>query len=78
MPIQIQYRRGTAAQWTSANPTLALGEPGYETDTGKFKVGDGSLAWNSLPYASGPQGPQGPTGPQGAVGATVLELQVFS
>jgi hypothetical protein len=51
---QIQIRRGTAAQWTSANPTLASGEFGYETDTGKFKVGDGSTAWTSLTYkASG-------------------------
>ena len=51
---QIQIRRGTAAQWTSANPTLASGEFGYETDTGKFKLGDGSTAWNSLGYkASG-------------------------
>ena len=47
---QIQIRRGTAAQWTSANPTLASAEFGYETDTGKFKIGDGSTAWNSLGY----------------------------
>ena len=52
MPQQIQLRRGTAAQWTSANPTLAAGETGVETDTKKFKVGDGSTAWNSLTYAS--------------------------
>lgn len=51
---QIQIRRGTAAQWTSANPTLASGEFGYESDTGKFKIGNGSTAWNSLGYqASG-------------------------
>lgn len=47
---QIQSRRGTAAQWTSANPTLAAGEWGYETDTGKVKIGNGSTAWNSLGY----------------------------
>ena len=47
---QIQVRRGTAAQWTSANPTLAAGEWGYETDTGKVKIGDGTTAWNSEPY----------------------------
>ncbi len=46
----IKTRRGTAAAWTSANPTLAAGEPGYETDTGKIKIGDGSTAWNSLAY----------------------------
>lgn len=65
MPIQIQYRRGTAAQWSSVNPILALGEPGYESDTGKFKVGNGSSAWNSLPYSSGPTGPTGSLGPTG-------------
>ena len=47
---QIQVRRGTAAQWTSANPTLAAGEWGYESDTGKVKIGNGSTAWNSLAY----------------------------
>jgi len=47
---QIQIRRGTAAQWTSANPTLASGEFGYESDTGKFKIGNGSTAWTSLSY----------------------------
>lgn len=46
----IQIRRGTAAQWTSANPTLASGEQGFETDTGKVKIGNGSTAWNSLAY----------------------------
>jgi hypothetical protein len=47
---QIQIRRGTAAQWTSTNPTLAAGEFGYETDTGKVKIGNGSTAWTSLAY----------------------------
>ena len=47
---QIQIRRGTAAQWTSANPTLASGEWGFETDTNKAKIGNGSTAWNSLAY----------------------------
>lgn len=49
----IQVRRGTAASATSNNPTLADGEIGYETDTGKYKIGDGSTAWNSLDYAPG-------------------------
>lgn len=53
MPVvtQIQIRRGTAAQWTSTNPTLASGEQGFETDTNKMKIGDGTTAWNSLAYA---------------------------
>jgi len=51
MPIQIQLRRGTASDWTSANPTLAQGEMGLETDTGLTKIGNGFTAWNSLSYA---------------------------
>lgn len=47
---QIQVRRGTAAQWTSANPTLSAGEWGLETDTLKTKIGNGSTAWTSLAY----------------------------
>lgn len=50
MAITIQTRRGTAAEWTAANPVLAAGEQGYETDTGKVKVGDGTTAWTALPY----------------------------
>ena len=42
--VQMQQRRDTAANWTSANPTLLSGELGYETDTGKFKIGDASTA----------------------------------
>ncbi|NDG03548.1 MAG: hypothetical protein EB119_10265, partial [Synechococcaceae bacterium WBB_34_004] len=56
MPVQIQLRKGTAAQWTSANPTLAAGEMGVETDTKKVKAGDGSTAWNSLAYVGGSAG----------------------
>ena len=54
MPVQtaIQHRRGTASSWTSTNPTLAAGEIGFESDTGKFKIGTGSTAWNSLAYAT--------------------------
>lgn len=46
----MQIRRDTAANWTSANPTLASGEIGYETDTRAMKVGNGSTAWTSLAY----------------------------
>lgn len=47
----IQIKRGTAAQWTDANPILAEGEPGVETDTGLLKVGTGLDNWAALPYA---------------------------
>ena len=77
MAVQVQYRRGTSSLWTSTNPVLAQGEPGYETDTGKFKVGDGSTVWTGLAYSSGPAGPTGPastvagpTGPTGSIGLT--------
>lgn len=56
MPVntKIQLRRGTASSWTSTNPILSAGEVGYETDTGLFKVGDGTTAWNSIDYAALP------------------------
>jgi len=48
-----KQRRDTAANWTTANPTLLAGEIGLESDTGYWKVGDGSTAWTSLAYVSG-------------------------
>lgn len=50
MATRMQQRRGTAAQWTSADPVLGAGEIGFETDTGKFKMGDGATAWSDLFY----------------------------
>ncbi len=50
MAYKIQLRNDTAANWTSANPTLAQGEMGIETDTLKFKFGNGTTAWTSLSY----------------------------
>ena len=52
MAYRIQFRNDTAANWTSANPTLMQGELGLETDTRKYKIGDGSTAWTSLAYGS--------------------------
>jgi len=48
---RILLRRDTAANWTSGNAVLASGEAGYETNTGKFKIGNGTTAWNSLGYS---------------------------
>lgn len=53
MPVRVQLRRGTAAQWSLANPILAEGEPGYVTDDNRFKIGDGVTAWNALAYPPG-------------------------
>jgi hypothetical protein len=50
MATRMQQRRGTAAQWTAANPILAAGEIGFETDTSKFKMGNGSSTWSALTY----------------------------
>ena len=52
MSVKIQVKRTTKQAWITANPTLDAGELGYETDTGNFKIGNGTYAWNSLSYAA--------------------------
>lgn len=44
-------RSDSASNWAAINPTLATGEWGYEVGTGRYKIGDGTSAWNALPYA---------------------------
>ena len=56
---RLKLRNGTAAEWSSANPTLLSGEIGIESDTRKHKYGDGVTAWNSLPYAASSGGGTG-------------------
>lgn len=70
----IEQRAGTAAQWTSANPVLNINEFGWETNTGKGKIGDGVTAWNALPYfiISAPSLPV--TSVAGRTGAVVLSV----
>jgi len=51
MGIRFQQKRDTAANWTLNDPTLLSGEWGYETDTGKYKIGDGTTVWSSLLYS---------------------------
>ena len=76
MSVLIQFRRDTSTAWAVANPVLASGEMGIETNTDQFKIGDGATPWNDLPYggiaggpgATGPQGATGLTGPTGATG----------
>jgi hypothetical protein len=82
MAVQIQFRRGTASAWTTANPTLAEGEMGIETDTDKFKIGDGLTAWTSLSYG-GIQGPSGTNGTNGTNAVyeddqAVISSRIFS
>jgi len=50
MSTRMQQRRGTSSQWTTANSVLASGEIGFETNTGKFKIGNGTSAWADLVY----------------------------
>ena len=76
MAVQIQLRGGTLAEWTSANPIIAIREMVLETDTSQFKIGNGVDNYLDLPYGGivGPTGADstvpGPTGPAGATGAT--------
>lgn len=46
----IRFRRNTSVEWTALNPVLMSGEPGFETDTGKEKRGDGVSRWTELEY----------------------------
>lgn len=52
MATKIKLRRDSATNWTTANPVLAIGEPGIETNTLKIKLGDGVSNWQTLPYAT--------------------------
>lgn len=78
MPLlyEIQLREDTAANWTTANPTLLVGEPGFESDTGKFKIGNGSLAWSSLPYATSTAGGYVLNGSRASANAVVAAVGV--
>jgi hypothetical protein len=78
MAFRVQIRRDPSGKWIVNNPILLSGEFGYETDTGKIKIGDGATPWNYLPFwidpesigATGSTGPIGSTGPSGATGPT--------
>lgn len=50
MATRMLQRRGTAQQWADADPVLGAGEIGFETDSGKFKIGDGTNEWSELAY----------------------------
>lgn len=45
-----KLRRGKAAEWSQVNPVLAQGEPAFELDTFKLKIGNGVMSYNELPY----------------------------
>ena len=48
-----KVRRGQSQVWADIDPILADGEPGYELDTHRLKIGDGEKSWNELPYIGG-------------------------
>lgn len=50
MAYKIKVRRSSSSAWTAANPVLSDGEIGFESNTGKFKIGDGTTVWTSLYY----------------------------
>ena len=69
-PVTIKLRRGTTQSLFTENPLLEDGEICVNLETGKFKIGDGSQLWNSLPYTpvKGDPGDQGPPGTDGSPG----------
>jgi hypothetical protein len=70
MAYRILLRRDTSTNWSENNPVLASGEPGYETDTGKLKIGDGSTTWNDLSEV-------GITGATGSVDFTSISSDIL-
>jgi len=83
MAVIIQLRRDTAANWTANNPTPGDGELCLETDTLRYKIGDGATQWTSLGYSSLPAGAATligpaftgvPTAPTAAAGTNTTQL----
>ena len=72
MSYTIQLRGDLAARWTARNPVLHAREVGYETDTGKAKVGDGVTAWTLLPYWNPAGNTSGVSSVNSLTGAVVL------
>ena len=68
MAYRILLRRDSSENWSASNTVLMAGEPGYVTNTGELKIGDGVTAWNSLDVYAGITGGTGNTGPTGAGG----------
>ena len=73
MAFRVQIRRDTSLNWGTNDPILLDGEFGYETDTGRYKIGNGVDVWSDLIYSLvGVTGPTGGTGATGSTGATGL------
>jgi hypothetical protein len=73
--IKFQLRRATALQWSAVSGTvLQAGEPGFEIDTFKLKIGDGITPWTILPYIGSVLSQIGETGPTGPPGNTTAYI----
>ena len=74
MAYRILLRRDSSTNWGSQNPVLLDGEPGYETDTGKLKIGNGTATWSTLGYYQGATGATGAgsTGPNTFYGSQTI------
>lgn len=78
MANKIQQRRDTAYNWSHVNPTLSSGEFGYETDTKKLKIGDGTTAWSALDYFTSGSSVAGVVSVNGQTGTVVLTKADFN
>ena len=78
MAINVQLRRGTAEEWSTVNPVLALAEMCLEIDTNLFKIGNGVATWNELPYGGirGYTG-SGVTGFTGSIGNIAVDNVLY-
>jgi hypothetical protein len=74
MGARIQIRRGSATFWDDENPILFPGEPGYEKNTRRMKIGDGVTPWRDLPYFTAPGSYTPPGGGGGGPGPGGLPL----
>ena len=68
IPIRVQHKRMSLSEWQESSLILLDGELGYETDTGKAKIGNGISRYRDLKYIAGEKGEKGDQGIQGIQG----------
>lgn len=73
-----QLRRGLSTTWTERNPILAYGEPGFEKDTYRLKIGDGVAPWNDLPYLGGGEYSVSVDGKSISLSSNIIAMYGFS
>lgn len=62
IPIRVQHKRMSLSEWQESSLILLDGELGYETDTGKAKIGNGISRYRDLKYIAGEKGEKGDNG----------------